>query len=285
MPMPHKEGAIVQKPYESYYSVEMFFNSPHGRTTDMLNVTAYLDESQHTDPRHAVVAGFCGDCEQWKGLISDWRPALGKKKALHMSELRWNGTAGERRIKPLLERLGPIPLKNRLFPVYGAVKVSDYADLLKGKPEFEKKVCGYIVCLSVVLAKLNQRVVGHAKIKIVCERQDQYEPLARALFESFGNIVGKDPRNPYFSSIEYIDKDSCMLTQPADFLSFAMGKYLDERGSRKDLWCRPIFNGHDPKTVPGHLYGREQARRKITEIIRLSIEHRKGYLFRSSAAR
>jgi hypothetical protein len=185
-----------------------------------------------------------------------------------MKNLRWNGKAATRRVKPFLELLGPIPLKNKLLPVYGAVKVSDYADLLEGKPEYEKKVCGYIVCLSVVLAILNKVVVGHAKIAIVCEEQTHYEPLARDLFDSFRQLVGGDASNPFFSSINFIAKDSCMLTQPADYLAFAMGKYLDEPGGRKDSWCRSIFCGKPPDKVPGHLYTRQKARAKVIEIIR-----------------
>jgi hypothetical protein len=261
-------------------SVHRFFEIPHDNRPDaMLNLTVYADESQHKGPGHAVIAGFCGGEEQWNGLPPDWKVALGGRKRLHMRSLHWNGETGKRRIKPLLERLGHVPYKNGLLPLYGAIKISDYLDLMQGKPDFEKKLCGYLICLSVIFSALNKIFKGDVKIKIVCEKQKEYEPLAQALFSSFRQMVGKDPANPYFSGLEFIQKDDSILTQPADFLAFAMGKYLDERGGKKDLWCRPIFNGKDPKTVPGHVYPKEQARKKMTEIIRRVEKHRSEYLF------
>jgi hypothetical protein len=274
------EGNRTEFTCGRYESVHRFFETPHDNPSkSMLSVTAYLDESQHTGPGHVVVAGFCGDEDMWNGFAGDWKTALGHRSGLHVTELRWNGRASEKRVKSVLERLGSIPLKNRLMPVYGAVKSSDYLDLLVGKPEFEKKICGYAVCLSIIFTKLTKLLAGHLKIKIVCERQDRYEPLARALFDSFVSIVGKDPRNPYFSGIEFIPKESSMLTQPADYLAFALGKYLDERGSKKDLWCRPIFGEFSPNKIPGHVYTRERARQKIIEIMRRVDElEKRGFL-------
>jgi hypothetical protein len=229
-------------------------------------LTAYLDESQHTGPGHAVVAGFWGTEDQWNAVADDWKLGLGGRKALHMSGLRWNSPSASRRVKPLLARLGPIPHTHNLHPVYGAVKVTDYINLIANEPEFEKKMCGYILCLSIVFSVLAKHLPGHAKLKIVCEQQSEYEPLARALFDSFSKMVGRNPKCAYFSDIGFIPKDSSPLTQPGDFLAFAKGKYLDERGSRKDLWSRPILGSAGPDGIPGRVHSRENARRLVKQI-------------------
>jgi hypothetical protein len=234
----------------------------------VLTLTVYVDESQHeADSRHVVVAGFCGLEKEWGDFLGDWSVGLGNKKFLHMKDLYWSSKYSERRVKDLLARLGPIPYRHHLCPVYGAVKVSDYFDLIAGQSELEQKMCGYDLCLAVVFSVLTRDLPGHAQVKIVCEEQNQYEPLARGLFESFGRIAGKDPRNPYFKGIEFIRKDSFPLTQPADYLAFAMGKYLDERGSKKDLWCRPIFGNKKPEQIPGRTHTRAKARKLVSEML------------------
>jgi hypothetical protein len=55
------------------------------------------------------------------------------------------------------------------------------------------------------------------------------------------------------------------MTEPADFLASGIGKYLDENGTKKDLWCRPIFGELDPSKIVDAM-PRESAR-EATEII------------------
>jgi hypothetical protein len=241
--------------------VAYFFETPHDNKPEfMLDITTYIDESQHSGPGHTVVAGFWGTKDQWESLSLAWKVGLRNRRGLHMKDLHWNGRHSEGRVRDLLARLGPIPYQSGLSPVYGAAKAGDYSDLIKGRSEFEKKLCGYILCLSIIFAKHTTGLPGYARIKIVCEQQNTYEPLARGLFESFSGMVAKDPHNPYFSSIEFVRKNATLLTQPSDFLAFAMGKYLDQRESRKDLWCRPIFGDAGPNGIPGRLYSKRKAR-------------------------
>jgi Protein of unknown function (DUF3800) len=244
----------------------------------MLNLTAYVDESQHdTDARHVVVAGFIGSEPEWTAFAEDWKVGLGGRKSLHMKNLRWNVKQSRWRVRDWLAKLGAIPYRHHLCPVYGAVKVSDYFDLIAGEPELERKMCGYSLCLSVIFSVLMRDLPGHAQVKIVCEEQTQYEPLARSLFDSFGNLAAKSAKNAYFKGIEFIAKDSSPLTQPADFLAFAIGKYLDERETRKDLWCRPIFGKRHPDKVPGRAHTKEKARTLVKEML-ASIRDRRARL-------
>jgi hypothetical protein len=250
-----------------YWDAGQFFETPHDNKPDfMLNITGYVDESQHTGPGHAVVAGFWGNEEQWKSFADAWKVGLGKRHALHMKDLRWNGRGAKNNVRDLLARLGPIPYQYGLKPVYGAVKSSDFLDLVDGQTDFEKKLCGYSICLSILLSRLTH-LPPHAKIKIVCEQQTFYEPLARALFDSMSNLVAKDVHNPFFSEIGFIPKDASALTQPADFLAFAMGKYLDDRGSKKDLWCRPIFGNTQPNKILGSTYPRAKIRAYVLTVM------------------
>jgi hypothetical protein len=249
--------------------VGRFFSTPHdNRPEFVLSITTYLDETKHTAiDEHVAVGGFYGTEAQWKSIADPWKEALRNRRALHMNQLRWNSKHSERRIQPLLSRLGTVPHNLGLRPVYAAVKVSDYADLIANARKHDGKVilCGYILCLSVVLSWLTDRLPSHAVVKIVCERQDEYALRAKALFDATAKRTARDPQNPYFNSIEFIEKDSSVATQPADFLAFAVGKHLDEQGSKKDLWCTPIFGGNDARKI-GYVYTRDKVRGTVRKI-------------------
>jgi hypothetical protein len=237
----------------------------------VLSITTYLDESKHDlNDEHVAVAGFYGTEEQWNGFAKPWMVALGKRHALHMNELRWNGKYAEKRVRGLLTRLGLVPYSLGLCPVYAAVKVSDNADLLGDSSTREKEqkaiLCGYILCLSAVLSSLTYQLQSHAVVKIVCERQDEYALRANDLFRAHSKRTARDPQNPYFKGIEFIEKESSAAIQPGDFLAFAVGKYLDERGSKKDIWCRSIFGDNKPEKV-GYRYTTEKARKTVGKIL------------------
>jgi hypothetical protein len=88
---------------------------------------------------------------------------------------------------------------------------------------------------------------------------------AQAQFKASSKRYARDARLPYFQSIEFIPRDSSMLTQPGDFLAFAVGKHLDDLESKKDNWCRPIFGTIKPEKC-GYTYTKEKARSAIARI-------------------
>ena len=240
----------------------------------MLDITTYLDESQINNPGHLVVSGFYGTDQQWTGLANDWKVGLGQRKGLHMTDLHWGGEAAKRRLPRLLAKLGALPHKHGLTPIYGAVKVSDYADLIAREPRHNNKVIlnGYVICLTIIVVAMMEEIPAHARIKLVCERQDYYQGLAEMYYRIFAKEMARRyPTRPYFESeMQYIEKGSSVLTQPSDFLSFAKTKYLDERGSRKDLWCRPIFGNKKPDEILGGTHDRDTARKVIAIILKAS---------------
>jgi len=202
-------------------------------------ITAYLDETEHsTLDASMVLAGFRGNEEQWNRFLPVWKDALGNRKSLHMKNLRWNHRNSAKRIRDLLAKLGPIPYESGLIPVYGAVRVRDYYDLVANEPEFERKLTGYVLCLAEVLALLQETVPAHEKIELVCDMQSEHHLKAEALFRVFQNLAAKGAANPWFQSIKFVRQST--LLEPADYLAFGIGKNFNEPGSKKDLWCRPI---------------------------------------------
>jgi hypothetical protein len=263
-----------------FCEIAEFFETPHDVPPKVLMITAYLDESDHSDAsRYTVVAGFRGKKENWDSFAPKWKEALGNRPALHMKELRWNHPNAETRVRDLLAKLGPIPYDCGLVPVYGAVKASDYIDLVKGHPVLED-FGGYLLSISHVFGLLMETVPVYERIKIVCEEQRTYEASARAMFDVLRKNA--EPLHAKLTSIEFVSKGSTALIEPADYLAFAMGKALSEPESRKDLWCRPIHGeGRELRCRPGMWLPRHVARDTITQMkqeIALSRHHHRSTL-------
>jgi hypothetical protein len=250
--------------------VEELFETPHDRPPEhAFMITVYLDESEHSDTsKYTVVAGFRGKKRQWDSFLPAWEKAKRAKKQLHLTSLRWNSRDAEKRIRPLLERLGPIPYEHGLIPVFGAVKTEDYFDLIRHDRGL-KIFGGYMLSLSHVLTLLLETVPAYERIKIVCENQETYSKHAMDVFRGFAETAERDRGYPKLSSIEFVSKKDMPMFEAADYLAFAIGKTFSEPGSKKDLWCRPIQA--EGRTFPcrtGMWLNREVARETIRQIQR-----------------
>ena len=227
-----------------------------------MTITAYLDESGHSSLGHVVVAGFFGNASQWAAFAPAWEQALKPKKSLHMRKLHWNHSRTQR----LLAKLGPIPYKYDLRPVFGSVFVKDYYDLVENT-HHKVRLGGYVSSFFSIIEALNRLCPGHETVRIVCEIQKQYESFLRNMFWSFTRTLA-DAAKPYFESIEFVTKDATTLTQPADYLAFAIAKYLEDPNSKKCIWSRPIVHGQD---IHGRLLKREQIRKVVGDALRTKL--------------
>jgi hypothetical protein len=231
-------------------------------------ITAYLDESEHSDAsKYTVVAGFRGKKNQWDSLVPAWKEGLGGRASLHMAELRWNSSKAEKRVKALLENLGPLPYKCGLIPVFGAVKTEDYFDLVQGDSQLSQ-FGGYLLSMSHAFTLLAETVPAYERIKVVCEAQNQYEGQVRGVFDAFRQ-ASKEAGYAQLASIEFVKKGTTCLTEPADYLAFAIGKEFSELGSKKELWSRPIkpeVEDWNPHCRTGMWLPRQVARDTILQI-------------------
>jgi hypothetical protein len=148
--------------------------------------------------------------------------------------------------------LGAIPHKHGLRALVGAVKVSDYADLLSNPAE-QYVLQGYGMALYPIIHALLAATPVHERIKWVFEEQRQYGELARAVFRGYEGAEAKHR----VSDISFVPKSSTCLTQPADFLAYAVLQQLRDPNSKRARWSKPIFGG-----VPylGMIVGREMIR-------------------------
>ena len=209
--------------------------------------TAYVDESGHESKQHVILAGFLGDDEQWDECAQQWRVGLADRKALHMRELRWKSKSNHR-VRKLLERLGPIPYNCGLRAVFSGVNVSDYADLISGTL-VERANKGYILALYHLVPPILASLKGEERLKLVLEENTQYktfggltEIICSALAKVTTNRIFRTPSGlPRLSGVEFIPKSSSLLTEPADYLAFAILQMCRDPKSQKARWCLPIL--------------------------------------------
>ena len=196
-------------------------------------LTAYLDESGH-EGSPVIVAGFLGNDEQWRECAKQWQIGLGpQRRLLHMKALRWS----KHGIRRTLETLGRIPHQCGLRAVMGVAPVEYYSDLVAGTLA-EKLTKGYYIAVIAIADAILKNIPKDERVKFVFEQQVEYEKNAQMIFAASQHktSIGESQ----ISGVEYIPKDSSLLTQPADYLAFALLQGFRDRSSKKYKWCEPI---------------------------------------------
>lgn len=216
---------------------------------------AYLDESGHEGRDLVILAGFLGNTDQWNDCEAAWKMALGRRKNLHMGELRWSKPD---RIKKLLAVLGPIPHAVNLQAVLSTVRISDYEDLLDGT-QMQKLMKGYFIALLGIINVIATGIPPEETFKLVLEVQNEYAVGAHQIF-----LGATDLRTPSgnrkFVSIEFIKKGETCLTEPADYLAYALLQQYRDANSIRFESCSPILKITQPALGRHHSLQREVLR-------------------------
>ena len=232
-----------------------FFETPHDNPPDrVFMLTAYLDECGHEKPGIVTIAGFLGNKECWDEFTPKWVEGLGKRKSLHMHSLRWNHPRTER----LLDRLGPIPFQCGLIPVTTAVNVADYYDIVAGH-KLASLLKGYYVALMLTLIELD-KAVSDDSIKVVLDGQDTYEPKVKYILKATENWRTSAGERKILS-VEYVARGVTHLTEPADYLCYALHQKFQYPGSLKARLTSPILENHT--VAVGNVLTRRAARHTV----------------------
>jgi hypothetical protein len=228
----------------------------------------YFDESGHESKSWVVIAGFFGTEDQWGAFVPEWRNGLGRqRKSLHMNDLRWKKDS----TRQLLERLGPIPKSCGLKPAIGGVRVSDYEDLVVGTP-VEKAIKGYAASLNPLVMGVLSQVPNDERIEFVFEEQHEYADAVHQTMSFFSRSEEEYARTkdglPKVAKWGFVPKHTTLMTDPADYLAFALKAQKEAPKSTKAEWCLPILIAGDGLGV-GELLSRDEIRYRITETHRL----------------
>jgi hypothetical protein len=227
-------------------------------------LTAYIDESSQNSDDWMSVAGFFGTDEHWNTYVPAWLEAIAPRKHLHMVELRFTSSQAERRIKPMLERAGVVPDKCALTPMFGAVRHSDYADLIDS--EDERIFCGYIACCLPMVINTLRGIPANERIELVFERQDRHWEILDLALWTIVHYASAETRLPNgqskLANWRSIEKGTTCLTEVSDYFAYALVHHQRDADSLRAKWCSPIL-----KSSGGAGYGRIQTRERSRRIV------------------
>jgi len=217
-----------------------------------------------------TVAGWVGTEESWSDFVPKWQMALGKRRNLHMTDLRWN----QHRTRRLLERLGPIPHESGLESAMGGVRFGDYEDLLPDD-DARRLHAGYMACLHPMVIQLMKGFPRTERFEFTFEEQKQYAPVVEQALsvlchrEAFvgqtllnGEMFFAPDGRPRIAKWSFVPKGSTIMIDPADYLAFAIREANTSPRSKKTQWCLPMLNSGD-RSAYGMLLNRQQARRIV----------------------
>ena len=255
--------------------LEGYFDSPEDHPARWLLVyRAYIDEVGHEGKGWMFLAGFLGNEDQWKQFVPKWRKALGPQRPfLHMHGLRWKNDG----TRKLLERLGPIPDECKLTPVFCGVNYRDYEDLVVGTPE-EKNLKGYLACIAPMVMQILRVLPNNERLELVFEEQRQYQLKANLMLQM--GVVHATAKQSYGTTTDglpklakwgFVKKGSTIMTDPADYLAFALCQIYKDQNSQRSKWCGPILKSGNGEGVGGILK-RDLIRRMVINTQKMAVD-------------
>jgi hypothetical protein len=193
---------------------------------------AYLDGSNsNLQGKVCTVAGFLGTESQWESFLEDWAKTLGRKKSLHMKDLRWWRDSD----RDLLAGLGALPDKHRLKRVASLVRNEDYGKIVKGKIR-DRYANPYMLAVQMCAAQILNYVSPDASIAVYLEEQSVYKWRVAELSESVVRMnTGR------LLSVSTLKKGKCSGFQAADYLSYAVSQLREKPRGFRTRWCKSVL--------------------------------------------
>jgi hypothetical protein len=157
-----------------------------------------------------------------------------------------------------------------LYPLTSGVRASDYWDLVSGTLH-ERNAKSWCTALYPLVIEALLFIPASDRVEFIFEQQTEYQPYADRVFgavlkssdERFKTNAGL----PKLARWGFVPKESTILTQPADYLAFALAHFYKDPASLKSKLTRPILDSVADLKEVGHLMTREQARKILTKIL------------------
>jgi hypothetical protein len=183
--------------------------------------------------------------------MEEWQQVLNrrKRKALHMTDLRWN-----QRTKELLNEIGPIPDRHDLTRIMGAVKNQDYKDFIEGRIP-DRQAVPYLIAMQACVAHVLQHLPEDEKVAFVFERHSTFRQSAQVFYDAVFELNNGNTR---LHSLTHVQKGQCIALQPADYLAFELAHYFADKESPKSQWGRAILGNGDIKRRDAGTHARFQ---------------------------
>jgi hypothetical protein len=120
----------------------------------------------------------------------------------------------------------------------------------------------------------------YERLEVVLEQQDRYGIYAASAMQVIADARDSPQTltadgQPKLANWKFIPKYSTSLTEPGDYLAYALFQLWKDQTSRRSIWCKPIVDAHKAYAI-GHIWKRSETReialagplRKILQIAR-----------------
>jgi len=205
------------------------------------------------------VAGYLGNDDAWKKFPGLWKQAIHPRPHLHLNRVKFKKDA----TKQMLEKAGLVPKACGLTPVLGGIKVKGYRHLVRGT-HVERALCGYALCVYAMVYNALRVVPVDERLEVVLEQQERHGIHAQAAMQVISDMADNpevlmaDGR-PKLANWRFVPKYSTSLTEPGDYLAYALFQLWKDQTSRRSIWCKPILDAHGGRVV-GHIWTSAEAK-------------------------
>lgn len=137
-----------------------------------------------------------------------------------------------------------------MTPIVAGVRHSDYIDLIRGS-KLEMLFPSYMLCCVAAVIQALRFMPGEEPLEIVYEQQTVYE---KRLTMAMGQLM--DLRAPELmlpdgrhrlANWRFASKSSTILTEPSDYLAYALLQQWRDKDSFKTRLCESDLEAHDQK--------------------------------------
>ena len=161
---------------------------------------------------------------------------------------------------------------------WGGVRVSDYEDLIKGTGD-EKLFKGYVACLMPIVTQVLRGISKDERVEFIFEQQREYAKsvdfvMNVASIKDAAWKVTSDGK-PKLAKWGFVPKGSTLMTDPADYLAYALRHHYTDHKSQRAKWTNPILTCGSSEGY-GVIYNRVQIRRIVSRAQNMYILQKYG---------
>jgi hypothetical protein len=223
---------------------------------------AYVDESgQEQTGKWMCLGGFIGTQDQWRVALELWSSAIRPRKSLHMKRLRFKRESE----KKMLIRAGTVPDESGLKPIFTAVRVDDYLDIVRGNVR-ERLWSGYVTCCYALLVNTLRSIPRTERVAFSFENQDVYSTLANVALSTIIESDNAELRTPdgksKLAKYSYEPKEPGSPLELADCFAYSVMQNHRDKTSIRGQWTSPILSSNN-----GVCFGATLDRDYIREIM------------------
>jgi len=108
----------------------------------------------------------------------------------------------------------------------------------------QKVMKGYLICILGIVNVLMQELRPDETFRLVLENQLEY---ANGVIQThLGSLDTTPDGRKRWASVEFVHKDDTVLTEPADFLAYALMQQVRDPHSARAKLCSPILQNTRP---------------------------------------